>query len=275
MNKHLGNRREWDECTGLLSWTHYFQGDFTHSTKLWVDVTTSARRGEDPQSQIWGLCGQVESGLLLGLHPDQAVAILEEAKILLSGDVDRPEQIRVYSLLGKVCQRRNELQLAQQAAEMAAHWIAQTSPTAIYSFEGYAGAAETCLLLWEASGDQPAAERQALAQSTWQACRSLHGFAGVFPIAQPRAWLWQGLYEWLAGKPGGANKAWQKSLAYAERLKMPYEQGLAHYEIGRHLAPNASAQRVYLERAAKIFTQLEAAYDLGRVQQQLERATAS
>ena len=32
--------------------------------------------------------------------------------------------------------------------------------------------------------------------------------------------------------------AWNKSLNAAERLAMPYEQGRAYYELGRHLPPD-------------------------------------
>ena len=70
------------------------------------------------------------------------------------------------------------------------------------------------------------------------------GHVVALGAGQPRAWLWQGLYEWLAGKPGKARKAWHKSLAAAERLAMRYEQGLAHYEIGGCLGKLRSALKI-------------------------------
>ena len=270
-NERLGNRREWDESMAILSWIHYFQGRLTYSTKLWVDVTTSAYRDEDPWTQIWGLCGQAESRLPRErLHLDQLLSLVEKAKALLSERVGCPEQIRVYGLLAKVYLRRGEPRLAEQAAETTAHWIAQTSPTTFYSFEGYAGAAKAYLALWEAGGDQSPAEREALAKSARQACKTLREFARVFPVARPRAWLWQGLYDCLDGKLRRARKAWHKSLAEAVRLGMPYEQGLTHYEIGRHLATGDPARQEHLGRAMEILWQIEAAYDLARVEELLE-----
>jgi hypothetical protein len=47
---------------------------------------------------------------------------------------------------------------------------------------------------------------------------------------------------------------------------MPYEQGLARYEIGRHLARNDPGRQVHLSRACDIFTKLHATYDLARTQ---------
>ncbi len=134
----------------------------------------------------------------------------------------------------------------------------------LHELEGYAGVAEVYLTLWETSviNSQSPAERRSLVKSARQACQALRKFARVFPIGQPRAWLWQGLYDWLAGKPDKAHRAWYKSLVVAERLAMPYEQGLAHYEIGRHLTPNDPARQAHLKRAREIFTRLEATYDL-------------
>ncbi len=47
---------------------------------------------------------------------------------------------------------------------------------------------------------------------------------------------------------------------------MPYEQGLAHYEIGRHLAVDDPIRREQLTQACEIFARLEATYDLERAQ---------
>ncbi len=147
-------------------------------------------------------------------------------------------------------------------------WIAQprsrTTGCWPSCIEGCASVAEVYLALWEASHGQPPAERTVLAQRARHACQDLHRYAHVFPIGQPRAWLWQGLYEWLAGKPGKARKAWQQSLAAAERLAMPYEQGLAHYEIGRHA--RIPERQHHLACASAIFAQSGAADELARAE---------
>jgi hypothetical protein len=46
---------------------------------------------------------------------------------------------------------------------------------------------------------------------------------------------------------------------------MPYEQGLAHYEIGRHLPATDPARATHLSQAYAIFSQLNAAFDVARV----------
>ena len=47
----------------------------------------------------------------------------------------------------------------------------------------------------------------------------------------------------------------------AQRLDMAYEEGLAHYQIGSHLAARDPARRQHLQRAAEIFAQLHAVRD--------------
>ncbi len=46
---------------------------------------------------------------------------------------------------------------------------------------------------------------------------------------------------------------------------MPYEEGLAHYEIGRHFPVSDPARQEHLARAAKASSKMGAAGDLARV----------
>jgi hypothetical protein len=120
--------------------------------------------------------------------------------------------------------------------------------------------AEVYLALWEAGRVADRADERRLRRAARRACAALHRLARVFPIAAPPAWRQQGLYEWLAGRPAGAAQAWRRAVTAAEELAMPYEQALAHYELGRHLTDPA-----HLAQAAHLFTRLGAAYDLARV----------
>src|SRR5262245_30533576 len=88
-----------------------------------------------------------------------------------------------------------------------------------------------------------------------KACKILSRFVRIFPIGKPRFWLSQGRYYWLGGKPSQARQAWQKGLTIATQLAMPYEQALAHYEIGRHLEENDPDRQKHLGRAGEILTQ--------------------
>ena len=65
--------------------------------------------------------------------------------------------------------------------------------------------------------------------------------------------------------------AWRKSLEHAKQLSMPFEQALAHFEIGSHLPEqttpaNDNERMAHLTQARDIFTELNAAADLARVE---------
>jgi hypothetical protein len=51
---------------------------------------------------------------------------------------------------------------------------------------------------------------------------------------------------------------------------MPYEEALAHYEIGRHLTPVDQVRGEHLDRACALFSQLSASYDWAHAKLALE-----
>jgi hypothetical protein len=204
----------------------------------------------------------------------EALQRLETLETLLAENtqvVDEALHIDLHGLRALVHVRRSETELALAAAEKASQLIAKTSPTSFLSLPGYAGAAETHLALWEAAITEQNSKAQAkkLKAGASRACRALSSYARVFPIGQPQAFLWQGVLEWVSGRPGRAKKWWAKSLNAAEKLGMPYPAGLTHLEIGRRLPLTDPARPRHLARACRIFTRLGATADLERAQEAL------
>src|SRR5947208_361472 len=135
-----------------------------------------------------------------------------------------------------------------------------------YDLEGVAGAAEVYLTLWESTPAGDGATGRGLRRRARQAGDALDRFARVFPIARPRADLCRGRFYRLAGRRPRAARAWCRSLQAAERLEMPFEEGLVHFEIGRHAEPGDAARPHHLDRARTLFARLGAAHDLARVE---------
>jgi hypothetical protein len=59
-------------------------------------------------------------------------------------------------------------------------------------------------------------------------------------------------------------------LATATELDMPHEEGLAHYQIGRHLDSGDPDRAVHLQAARETFSRINAAYALAAVDQAAE-----
>jgi tetratricopeptide (TPR) repeat protein len=264
----LKDQRRRGECLDLLGSMACYRGQFEHSATLFVEAYASlCQRGNAEYLQA-ALLGRAQSLLRLG-QTEQAFTLLETVQQSLAESPGLPAEIWIYGLLSLVHLRRGDQLQAHRSARMGVQLIGHSPPNALYLLEAYADVAEVYLALWNANGGLSRAERSTLLKSVRDTCRALHDFARAFPIGQPRAWVFQGLYDWHAGQTGKAHKAWQKGLAQAERLEMPYEEGLAHYEIGRHLPFDDPQQEKHLTRACELFARLEARHDLKQARQSL------
>lgn len=242
----------------------FWQGRFEHSLEITHQLRDSTHRrgdiGFEAAAMYW------EALLLLklpGHDTEAAVALLEESAAAPPEAMNRFDYIIIYATLAQAHLRQDQLDLARQEADRAMKLIAESDrPTFGGVLHGYIGVADVYLALWETqAAGSIEAQLPGLAR---QACKNLHSFARIFPIGKPGAFLYQGLYDWLSGKPKKAHKAWQKSLGHARALEMPFDEGLAHYEIARHLPPDDAARQAHLEQATTIFTELGTGYDLER-----------
>lgn len=264
-----GDRRRWEQSLNTLATVACLQGEFVGIASLFADLYESARRRRDAQYQVYGLLGQARCLLPVG-KIDQALALLEMVETLRVGNLGRVEEIYAYGLWAMARLRQGQRPLARSAADKASQLIAQSLPISYNLLFAYAGVAEVYLALWEQAISNESAdptiksEISELRACAGRACKALHQFARVFPIGQPDDGIYQGWYEWLAGHHAQARAAWQRGLAAAERLAMPYEQALAYYEIGRHVGGAERQER--LARAREILTRLGAVYDLARVE---------
>jgi eukaryotic-like serine/threonine-protein kinase len=251
--ERLGDRKNWFLNLSLLGYMAGFQGQFARSLKLFTDSYQEALATNHLQHQAMALAGQ--AWLLFKTGETARVITLAESTLPMfaqSTGLRIPEAV-TQGMLASIYIRQGQFNQARQAATTASALLAN-APVPVYTHGvTYGHLAEVYLTLWEQEQNQntTTAEFKALAQ---QACRSLHKLMRPYPVGQPSTWRWQGLYDWLDGKPGRACRAWQKSLAAAQKLAMPYDEALAYYEIARHAT--ADEQTSNLARANEIFGQL-------------------
>jgi tetratricopeptide (TPR) repeat protein len=261
--ERLGDQRRWGELAAGVAVAMYFQGQFDRLVGWEAEMHTMASHADDPQRQAHVILARTWYLMPQG-RTDLAVQELQEATRLLAGRGSRTDEIIIYGVLALAHWRRQEEEQARRAAQRAASLIAQSRPTAAYILEAYAGVTEVYLDLWMA-GDHAAA------RPTRQARAALRRFARTFPTARPRAWLYEGLAAHHVGRARRAVAAWTKSLNTAQRLAMPYEQGRAHYELGRHLPPGHPGRQAHLRRACEIFADIGASDELTRAQTAMSR----
>jgi tetratricopeptide (TPR) repeat protein len=257
----LKDRRRWEEATALQSSNAYLRGNFAYAARLADDVYRSARHGGNSQGEGWGLVVRAEAALRLG-EIDKAADDSQAAATLLADSAAQAEATIARAVLAKARWQQGKSQEARQAAETVLRVVAHSPALASYALEAYGSIAQVLLSLWEVDPARLSNKHPDVVGPARQACRALWKFARAFPIGQPRAYLCQGLADLLVGRPARACRAWRKSLAAADRLRMPYEQALAHYELGRHLPAADPDRAAHVAEASRLFRRLGAAIDL-------------
>ncbi len=259
--QRLGDRRRLDDAIGNLAELESFRGSFAAAAALADELIGNATARNDDRYRAEALAEQANSSWQLG-EAETALRSLGALEPLMAGGLELTDElrIRIGGLRALIHADRADWQAARAAADQAMELTAHQRPTYFGTFLGYAGPADVYLSLWEA-GQAGADGRQRAADALGR----LRGYAGVFPVGRPRSALLEGRHDWLRGRRDAAMRSWDRALELAERLSMPYEQGLAHYEIARHLDPSHGARAGHLAASCDIFGPLHATRDLARV----------
>jgi tetratricopeptide (TPR) repeat protein len=268
IHERLGDYRRWVESWGMLATALHFRGAFVEAMRGREDCLRVARRQRDSHFEAVSLMGIVGNQLRLSLNSADTLALLTQAAGLFTETSARTDRFRLRGMFALIYLRQAQPQRAFESAAEALNLILAASPTAVYTLPGYSDTAEAFLHLWETNA--AVAPPAVLRQAANRACRALARYARVFPVGRPRAAIWQGLHEWLKGQPTRARRAWQTALTLAQTLGMPYEEGLAHFQLGRHTT--GPDRQSHLTTALEIFTRLGAAYDAAAAQTKLRRA---
>ncbi|MGI8550252.1 MAG: AAA family ATPase [Dehalococcoidia bacterium] len=266
----LGNWRGQDEVHGTLALVAGQCGDYQRSLELSVAFGASARRRGDTPMEVCALIGETSSQLFLG-RLDEAMHLLETATLLRSRSKDFLVNVLTDAALAVACWWRGERRPAQDAADRAVRLLEPIRLPLVTIVFAYFAVAEVYFGLWETAGSRSGSEQARLKVKAKQAARMLRGVARIFPMTEPTAECFHGLDEWLSGHPARAHRAWHEGLTAANRLRMPYEVGRAHYEIGRHLPLQDPARDRHLQRARAIYTRFGHARPLALVQEALVR----
>lgn len=252
--RELGDQRRLGEALSLKAIRLHFLGQFAQSNQVYGELYQMGEGSGDVQQITWGLDGQATNLMRLG-KLKEAAALLDKTQPLFSRSNDRAEETVYYGTLAVLRLYQGDPAGARLAADKALVLGSGDSP--VYSaLEGYAGTVETYLTLWENNPSAPSP----MSTQAQHALKSLQGHASRFPFGRPRALIWQGLFEWLSGNHEKAFRSWKNAVEAAEKVNLKYDEGLAHYQISRHLTKNDPNYREHLGKARTIFHELEVRY---------------
>jgi tetratricopeptide (TPR) repeat protein len=242
-----------------------------HNRAFLLQMTGRSEHVREIRNEVMAAAERRGDRYMMG-GPDQMEEIanlLDRAQTLLAEEPNWQYEVLAQSLLTQANYLRGDLLAARQEAETTMDLLkSQRQTLFFYMVEAPAGLPFVALSLWEAAMAGSAADinPQSAERLAGDALKFFQGLAR--PTAAyllPRASLYQGTFDWLSGKHRRAAKAWAKSLSLAEQFEMPYEQGLAHFEIGRHLPVGDPGREQHLQQAADIFSRLGAEWYLTQV----------
>ncbi len=250
----LEHRLERAKYLHMLCQFHSFQGRLARSAKNAEQLLALAAQSHDSRYKIWAYQGLAKNYLQLERY-DKAITAGERALKIIEKRLKYTYEASVRGITAAAYLRSEQTEQAVAVMEPVVEQL-ETSPTSSWMLlDAYIGFVEVRLSVWREERTQKggSAASQTLAR---KAVADMFRFANKFPIAQTRAWLYRGRYNQILGKHKQAHHAFIKSLTWAKRMEMPYEQGLANFEIAFHLPEESPARQEHLRQAVRIFSKL-------------------
>jgi class 3 adenylate cyclase/tetratricopeptide (TPR) repeat protein len=268
--RRLGDRRRLEDSLSNGMELESLQGSFAAGAELADELIATATARNDRRFHAEGLVGRGYCALQMG-DAETALQSCTDFRQIAADESYLTDELRIKSqgLLALIHLSRGEWAQARAASDEAIRLTAER-PTYAGTFIGYVGPAEVYLEAWERDQpfrDEPHRAAEALAR--------MKRFANVFPVGRPRWAILEGRRAWLQGRSGRALRLWRSALATATALDMPHEEGLAHYEIGRHLDSGDPDRATHLQAAREIFRRINSARALEAMDHGPDRDQAS
>lgn len=246
--RRLGDRRRLDDALANETELEYLQGNLRTSLERSNELVASASARADRRYEAEGLAGRAYCTWRLG-NTQAAVDDLERIRTIMLEGVELTDELRLqyHGVAALVHASPGDEAQALAAADEALKLTAGARPAFYGTFLGYLAPAEVHLQLWERGSQLQNHQR------TIEALGRFKAFAGVFPMARPRRMLLEGRLAWLRGSRAKALQSFRAALATAERMDMPYEEALAHLELGRRLEAADPERRSHRQSADDLF----------------------
>ena len=251
--RSIQDPRQIELCLALLGLLENLTGRPDDALAREVEFAESGRKSGNLQSQIWALGGMADRALTLG-DGERAIALFEQRRILAEDYRNDTSEWITHGIVAGAHLLVGDHEQANRVAETTLVHIEELRVVGFRFYRGCVATGDTFFALHQrATAPRPRAE---LARRARRICKKMHAYAGLHAVGRPQALRLQGLLDTIDGRPARAQRAFTESLAEAERLSMPLEQGLAHYELGRRLPAGDPARDSHLVDARAIFTRL-------------------
>jgi len=252
--------RTWGDSVVMLGLAYYYLGQFARAEELFCQLEALGAQRGTLEATAYGRNGQGMVMLRQG-RMEAAALQLEQAATLYAQTNDlQMGKFMNQGLRAALFARQGRWHEAEHLANEVAQATGLLPQLLHIGIDGLLGWAEVALQLL---AQEPTS--RARRHSAWSACVALRRYGQIFPIGRPAAWRFTGYLLLQQGRGAAALGAWRQSLETARHLAMPYDEGLAHAELGLHLPPTEPLRQEHLVRAITLLSHIDAQADLERV----------
>lgn len=240
LTQRLGDIRRYGELQFTFSQLACHQGHFQQAAEIAKEMSELGQDRGAFQIECWGLSQELWTLAQLYHTEENAASRMSEVLLRLQRNfeeiVDRPnelvkpDELLAHSTMALAHWYQNNRENAILEAEQSIEIASQCEPISHFTLTGYLALAEVILLLWETCEGEL---EQELSTYSKRAYKYLRAFAQMHPMGWPYALLYQGRYQWKVGKRWRAKRSLRKCQRSAEKLRMPFEQSAAEYELAR------------------------------------------
>jgi serine/threonine protein kinase/tetratricopeptide (TPR) repeat protein len=263
--------RQIEMCLGILTMIERHIGRPEDALTLYDQLAAVGQKNGSDQCQIWALGGQAECALALG-HVEKAIALFEQRRAFAIDYRNDPSEWIVHGALSEAYLVLGDHERARRAAEETLGHLEKLRVVGFRFYRGLVSTGETFFALWERATS--AGDRMDLSKSARRVHRKMQRYAALYAIGRPQALRLQGLLEARSGRTARAHAAFRESVVEARRLSMPLEEGIAHYELGRHRSRSDPARESHFVAARAIFAGLGQRWWLDRLEHASARSAA-
>jgi len=239
----------WALANGLAikGLVHYYSGPVPDSLPHFDELMRMTRERSNHEQQGYGMILSVPPLMSQG-RLDDADALLEDGYRLLDR-FDYFSRVAFFATRAGLRLRQRRLEEAVSDAVEAMRLFA-AKPLMMFLYGAPFAMVAEVLLAADATGEDVGAHsRSAISEQLANALGKFGQGAFLFNFFRPRSLMSRGTAQWQRGRSARGRRSWDKALATAERLDMPWDQARVHLEIARHLPADNPERKSHMEKA--------------------------
>ena len=244
--REAGDEQMIESCEHAQGLYEFYAGRLNRAERAFAAVRDSAHKRSSRQHEAWGHGGRARCLILMN-RPREAVEAQRIGLEILGPD-DRVSLCIARGQLASALLHAGDLDAALAAADEASEWLPRSGFLIWDMFRGIAGPAEVYLECW--SRGREAGRMRAQLGVLMPKLRSL---ARRAPYIRSVALRLDGMIACRDGNRARGEKLLRKAVEEAARAGLPVDEGIARYELARHVELSPRESLANKERARELF----------------------